>query len=399
MLGPNETFIQIRLDVNLAEQPLPKGKPPQVAAAPQPGMRRPLGFKTSWDPWHALNPLVPDRVEPFSRESLDFPSRQHEELGQSFVDFQNQTGCHMRLNGETGLPGFMYGDLYPGHAQGSNLEAAAQFLKTNGLLIAGRDQPKPLNDAEAGANTGIHLGLVRRLRWTDSTDQIRFQQLTPTQTPIYGAQVVTTFDAVGKLAIVSSSLYPAVEELPATPPRWTRPPVTRRWRARSRKKSASASRSWRTSSTEPRAWVYPLHRYGQLHLGEENDHARYVNALGKTWEHRDEMGLWRLNLDAWREYAGAPIQGAYVPVVKVFFEDQYNSLWHAILDVERPDAPVLLHFDLEERAVAYMLFANAADAKRYFNAVPPGQSFFGHGEGCADARPELRQRQQFPRCR
>ncbi len=127
--------------------------------------------------------------------------------------------------------------------------------------------------------------------------------------------------------------------------------------------------------TEPRAWVYPLHRYGQLHLGEENDHARYVNALGEAWERRDEMGLWRLNLDAWQKWAGAPIQGAYVPVVKVFFEDQYNSLWHAILDVERPDAPVLLHFDLEERAVAYMLFANAADVKRYFDTMPPGDNF------------------------
>ncbi len=72
MSGPNETFIQIRLDVNLAEQPLPKGKPPQVAAAPQPGVRRPLGFKTSWDPWHVLNPLVPDRVEPFSEKASTF---------------------------------------------------------------------------------------------------------------------------------------------------------------------------------------------------------------------------------------------------------------------------------------------------------------------------------------
>ncbi len=375
MLGPNETFMHVRLDIGLNNLQFPNRKPPQVEADRKPGMRRPLGFNTNWDPWRSPNPLAPGRANSFPRESLDFPSRQHEELAQSFVDFQDQTVCHMRLNGETGLPGFMYGDLYPGRHQGSNLKAAVRFLKANSLLIAGRDQPKPFNDTEAGANTGIHLSLVRRLCWTDGTDQIRFQQFTPAQTPIFGAQVVTTFDAAGKLAIVSSSLYPAVEEPPPTPPRVNPAACYQALASQIPKEIGFNGPIMENAFTEPRAWVYPLHRYGQLHLGEKDDHARYVRVLGSAWERRSEMGLWRLNLDAWRERAGAPIQGAYVPVAKVFFEDQYNSLWHAILDVERPDAPVLLHFDLEERAAAYMLFTNAADAKRYFDAVPPGQSF------------------------
>lgn len=187
-------------------------------------LRDPNGYrgKSSWRPltsdqdqsrWKAL-PASGVRPELFEEGRTPFISRQYAEAMAAIQSFQEERQCDMRLNGETGLPDFLFGDLYPERSDTDNLAAAARFLQANQLVIAGRDRSVPRDeDLEPdGANVG--LGVVGRIRWKDGTDQIRFQQFGPEGVPVYGAQVVTTFDATGKLAIVSSSLYPAAEELP-----------------------------------------------------------------------------------------------------------------------------------------------------------------------------------------
>ena len=80
---------------------------------PNPGRRgawRPLHSERDRKPWVAL-PASGVRPGFFSSESVPFPSRQHSAAMASVNVFQDTRGCDLRLNGETGLPDFLYGNL------------------------------------------------------------------------------------------------------------------------------------------------------------------------------------------------------------------------------------------------------------------------------------------------
>ena len=102
--------------------------------------------------------------------------------------------------GIRGCPTFCSAISYPKRAEGSdNLAVAEDFLRANPFLIGGRESITVMKPEQERGDGGICLRIVRRTLWADNTDQVRFQQYSPSGIPIYGAQVVITFDAKGNL--------------------------------------------------------------------------------------------------------------------------------------------------------------------------------------------------------
>ncbi len=329
---------------------------------------RPIVSESDRVPWVAADPLGV-RPEPFASKDLPFVSQQHEEAMQALAAFQAQRPSDARLNGETGLPVFLFGNLQPDQDGSDHLLAAATFLAQNQLVVAGRN--RFVGETLEGSAIGLQFGIVQRLYWPDRTDQIRFQQYSPKGGAIYGAQVVATFDAKDRLVLLTSSLYPAVEELPAWPEEL--PPLPDRWYEESYgfwalqlaeliPKKIGFKRLIRGSVIP---WVYPQRRFADL-----PDDSAYLQELVRSWRYDDKRGRWRFHDKHWEEQTRTPIQGRYVPVVEAAFEDAYGSFWRAILDVSKAQEPRLIELILDEHELPqFYLFHTAEEARRYFSDV------------------------------
>lgn len=396
-------FIIVDTGSPLSRLTLRDGIDPELTAKAAPFGWRPIISSNDPVRWAAL-PAAEVRPDPhIANFTPAFDSIQSSKVKSAISEFQLWPGaspCDLRLSRDTGLPSFMFGDLHPEYPPGDNLKTAADFIQKNPLLIAGRDSLVVAVEEQPSGAAGIHLRLTRRTTWADHSDQIRFQQFSPAGIRIYGAQIVTTFDADGKLTIMSSSLYPEVENLPTQPPpvdlKAMLPACESALKEQLPQNIKFGQLITDGAYSEPSVWIYPRLIYSKA----SGDPQEYVAILASAWEHDNAIGMWRFNLDKWVKRTGSRRPGVYVPVMKVWFEDQYHSLWHAILDITAPEQPTLIDFDLEERTFAYLLFPASATTRTYFSQIDQpnvnAQALvtnlgleqildFGHGTSFADA--------------
>ena len=99
----------------------------------------------------------------------------------------------------------------------------------------------------------------------------------------------------------------------------------------------------------------------------------YIARLGQAWTYDQQSGQWRFDLEVWSEVGGGVTGGRYLPAAETWFEDRRGAHWHAILGVTDLYAPILIDFDLAERAAPFLCFPSAAATRNYFAvATQPG---------------------------
>jgi hypothetical protein len=303
--------------------------------------------------WKALPPLersLPDQIEPGElymqspRADLAYATLQE------FYVRQRERGesVDIRLNRDTGLPGYIYGELdRPGNV--SDTEAA---LKTIRDLLDGY----PLYATMlAGAVDDLFLIPVGFSTWNDGTKQFALRQITGRNEPIYGGFVVFTFDVEDRLVLISSALYPFEgDSLPAL----DEFPVSTEALRDLIQKSVPASLG-------EIGWIPEFDT--EAFIARERYIFPFRGFAVDDSQGEDEDGFARFLSQ--REIP-MPELSRYRPVVRVPFQDQAQRHWLVIIDLAE-EVVISLEAYAARHPVNHTIFPTPADAwvaKQAFDA-------------------------------
>lgn len=292
------------------------------------------------------------RPEMPNRGGLYFPSPEGDAAYQTFIEYLNERRCSGFLSAETGLPTFLFGEL-DRDRPGANDENAALYLQRFELIWGGRTD-------------GIHLTRVRRTLWDDLTFQVVFHQTNAQGWPVYGAQIICTYDGNEHLSLVTSSLFPSRgDELPVFPDNaWQRFVAF----AESGKLEGVLTNDIPshigfkkvlppTQGKIPllvEFWILPI-----AFTQEAADIVENVKHSSEMWSY--EHYHWQLN-EAKEGRSPDPERATFHAAYRIPFLDQYGHCWAAWIDAE--SLTTILKVDnLESHASRnYEVFPSTVDA-------------------------------------